>query len=74
MKRLDSVKIKFVPRNENKEVDTLAKWIVVLAKSDEQVSCPISIAQRRILSSLLPDNLEENNNVEVIDKENDDWR
>ncbi|XP_022895322.1 uncharacterized protein LOC111409511 [Olea europaea var. sylvestris] len=74
VRRFDLIKIKFVPRSENKEADALAN-LAVLARSDEEFSHSISIAQRWVLPSFLPSNLEENNSVEVIeDEEREDWR
>ncbi|XP_022897669.1 uncharacterized protein LOC111411361 [Olea europaea var. sylvestris] len=74
MRQFDSIKIKFVPRNENREADALANLVAVLARSDEEFSHSISIAQRWVFSSLLPSNLEENNSVEVDEgEEREDW-
>ncbi|XP_022891617.1 uncharacterized protein LOC111406420 [Olea europaea var. sylvestris] len=75
MRRFDSIKIKFVPRSENRKADVLANLAAILARSDEEFSHSISIAQRWVLPSLLPSNLEENNSVEVVeDEEGEDWR
>lgn len=75
MKRFDSLKIKFIPRNENREADALANLAAVLARTDEDFSHSISIAQRWVLPSLLPSDMEENNSIEVIkDEEKEDWR
>ncbi|XP_022880821.1 uncharacterized protein LOC111398097 [Olea europaea var. sylvestris] len=75
MRRIDSIKIKFIPRSENREADALANLAIILARSDEEFSHSISIAQRWVLPSLLPSNLEENNSVEVVeDEDREDWR
>ncbi|XP_022889035.1 uncharacterized protein LOC111404464 [Olea europaea var. sylvestris] len=75
MRRLDSVKIKFVPKSENRKADALANLAAVLARSNEDFSHSISIAQRWVLLSLLPNNLEENKRVEVLkNEEREDWR
>lgn len=49
MRRLDSVKIEFVPRSENREADALANLAAILARSDGDSSPSISIAQRWVL-------------------------
>ncbi|XP_022845301.1 uncharacterized protein LOC111368297 [Olea europaea var. sylvestris] len=75
MRRFDLIKSNFVSRSENKKADALANLAAVLARSDEEFSYSISIAQRWVLPSLLPSNLEENNSVEVVeDEEREDWR
>ncbi|XP_022889218.1 uncharacterized protein LOC111404677 [Olea europaea var. sylvestris] len=75
MRRFDSVKIKFVPRSENREADALANMAAILARSNEDFSHSISIAQRWVFPLLLPSNLEENNSVEVLEnEEREDWR
>lgn len=74
MRRFDSVKIKFIPRSENREADALANLTAVLARSNEDFSHSISIAQRWVLPSLLPSNLEENNSVEVMTNQHRSWK
>ncbi|XP_022861476.1 uncharacterized protein LOC111381861 [Olea europaea var. sylvestris] len=75
MRRFDLVKIKFVPRSENREANTLVNWDAILARSDKDFSHSTSIAQRWVFPSLLPSNLEENNSIEVLeDEEREDWR
>ncbi|XP_022871853.1 uncharacterized protein LOC111390951 [Olea europaea var. sylvestris] len=54
MRRFDSIKIKFVPRSENRKADALANLAAILARSDEHFSHSISIAQRWVLPLLLP--------------------
>lgn len=69
MKQFHSIKIDLCLEVKNQKADAFANLTSILARSNEDLSHPISIDQRWVLSSLLPSNLEENNSVEVINEE-----